>query len=203
MPQANSYAIYKPEILQSIRLRVSSHWSKFQSSPTMKFPSPKPNVNHNMSLLAFQQAHNQKKSPWEFQVMSHFPKPVKSSLNLPYLEVHEFKQFQTRSWRPGETSKNLEDTSKHQGGSDIILPWTNNCGIKRIFTFVNLPFLKAFTFARFEDQQLYHFDHSLLILFMLNMDVPRYHDFMTKLSKFKQIIKFPYFGQNPIILFND
>ncbi|WZZ53862.1 hypothetical protein YC2023_053969 [Brassica napus] len=48
--------------------------------------------------------------------------------------------------------------------------------------------MAAFTFARFEDQQLYHFDHSLLILFMLNMDVPRYHDFMTKLSKFKQII---------------
>jgi len=63
--------------------------------------------------------------------------------------------------------------------------------------------MKAFTFARFEDQHQYHFDHSHLNLFLMNLDVPRYHEFMPKLPKFKQIIKFPYFGQNPIILFND
>lgn len=175
------------------------HPIKVNSSPTMKLLPPKPNVNHNTGLLAFQQAYNQKKCPWKFHVMNHFPKPIKSSLNLPYSEVHEFKQFQIRSWRPGEISKNIEDTSKHLGGSDTILPWTSNCGIKRIFTFVNLPFFESIHICKVWRPKLHHFHHSLL----MNMDVLRYHEFMPKLSKFNQIIKFPYFGQNSIILFDD
>lgn len=62
----------------------------------------------------------------------------------------------------------------------------HNSSIRRILIFMNLSYRYVFTKGSFEDQQLLFQDQSLLNIFSMNLEVPRHHSFLPKISRFKE-----------------
>ncbi|CAA7049916.1 unnamed protein product [Microthlaspi erraticum] len=107
-------------------------------------------------------------------------------LNLPYLGAHGFDHLQTRLWRPGDTSIHSGGTSNRPGGPYSSFPCTRIHRIRRIPLFVNFPFLDAFTLGGISLQRLFLLCCCVLKTHSLNLDVPRFHSFTPKISRYKE-----------------
>ncbi|KAF8051456.1 hypothetical protein N665_1722s0003 [Sinapis alba] len=146
-------------------------------------------MDFKMDLLAFQEAYYKDKWPRNHGVMIQFSKPAKPVLHMSQLEVNRFNQLQTKHWRPGEflnNPKHSEDQSNRPEEPPLIFPYTSNHRIKRIFIYLNLPYQDTISFHGNEDQRLYFHYQSLLNILLKNLDLPRLHHFLPKLSRFKE-----------------
>ncbi|XP_056852000.1 uncharacterized protein LOC130501138 [Raphanus sativus] len=156
------------------------------SSPMKKHSDPNQFMDFKVDLLAFQQLKNEEKSPWNYGVMAHFPKPVKPVLHLPYLESHRFNQSQTKLWRPGETSNHSGDQYKHPGESDTFLQCTSIHQIVQNQPRPYLPFLES---KAINSQQLFsHQDWHDFYQYFCSKDVPKKLTYSLKPTRYKAII---------------
>lgn len=101
-----------------------------------------------------------------------------------------FDHFQTKRWRPGDILHIPERTE------DIIGAFKTQ-RIKWRITWNKLPYLDLCTSLVKRLQQLFPYFLGLMETYWKNLEIPKPHHYMPKLSRFKTISKSPSFSQIP------
>uniref|UniRef100_A0A0D3B3V8 Uncharacterized protein n=1 Tax=Brassica oleracea var. oleracea TaxID=109376 RepID=A0A0D3B3V8_BRAOL len=156
-------------------------------NPTMKRPSPDSSMGFNSSVLAFQEAQNQKNWSRENQDAINFLNPAKPTSIWESFQPTRFGLTQAYPWKPGDTLDHAEDTQD-------VHRCTSTQRIRRILLTIYFPypatpyaFKESCLHLMSKDQRLYSFEpeETKILKSLIISQRLLFRGYFSKISRYK------------------
>ncbi|WZZ08831.1 hypothetical protein YC2023_094752 [Brassica napus] len=156
-------------------------------NPTMKRPSQDSSMGFKSSVLAFQEARNQKNWSRENQDAINFLKPAKLTSIWESFQPTRFGLTQAYPWKPGDTLDHSEDTQD-------VHRCTSTQRIRRILLTIYFPypatpyaFKESCLHLMSKDQRLYSFEpeETKILKSLISSQRLIFRGYFSKISRYK------------------